>query len=134
MTENATIFNSERQVFNKEEHKSESQTGFFWCASQNLQNVDYMAIQYLNALPREQLNIMCIFLTLTENSCTRTITSIGKAVLSGERPDQTDGREKRISEMFSVGKFQQQCNILKDKEIGWSLQLLILPKPETSRA
>lgn len=65
-----------------------------------------MAIQYLYALSKKQLNLMWIFLTLTENSCTRTNISTGKAALSGKRPDETDGREKGISEMFDVEKFQ----------------------------
>lgn len=66
----------------------------------------YMAIQYLCALSKKQENIMSIFLTLTENSCTRTTISTGKAALFGKGPDQTDGRGKGMSEMFNVEKFQ----------------------------
>lgn len=65
-----------------------------------------MAIQCLYPLSKKQLNITWVVFTLTANSCTRTTISIGKAVLFGKRPDQTDGREKGISEIFSVEKFQ----------------------------
>lgn len=46
----------------------------------------------------------------TENSCSGTTMSIGKAVLFGKRPDETDGTDKGISEMFSGWKFQWQRN------------------------